>query len=455
MLPPTPVRPLTAVAETAVLPGSEETEQTVLGAALNHPGAASYVVKMLDPADFVSLKHRAILEAMRDLISSARGADALLVGERLSDSKAFENQREATLYLHALVDTRGLVTHLDQYVEVLKDHTRRRATRRIAEDLAAGKLEIPEAIERLRGLETDAVTVTPSEVFVRWPTFWDRDHSQAEWVFEDVLARGRGHALYAGHKEGKSLFTLYLAASVATGTAPCVVVYLDYEMSEQDVFERLADMGYGPESDLSRLRYALLPSLPPLDTADGARALAAIIDRVEAEWPQHHVVVIIDTISRAVAGEENDADTFRAFYAHTGIELKRRGATWARLDHGGKDPTKGMRGASAKGDDVDVVWRLARSEKGVTLQRDAARMSWVPEKVSFGIQEDPLRYIRIEYVWPAGTSDTAELLDRLQIPLEASANTAVAALKAAGDGRRKQVVLAALKWRRERLRGAA
>ena len=27
----------------------------------------------------------------------------------------------------------------------------------------------------------------------------------------------------------------------------------------------------------------------------------------------------------------------RAFYNHTGMELKRRGITWARLDHGGKD----------------------------------------------------------------------------------------------------------------------
>ncbi len=82
-------------------------------------------------------------------------------------------------------------------------------------------------------------------------------------------------------------------------------------------------------------------------------------------------------------------------------------------------------------------------------------MSWVPEKVAFGIKEDPLRYVRVEYVWPAGTNDTAELLDKLGIPAETSANAALAALKAAGEGRRKQVVLAALKWRRERLRGAA
>ncbi len=151
-------------------------------------------------------------------------------------------------------------------------------------------------------------------------------------------------------------------------------------MTEADVFDRLEDMGYGPESDLSRLRYALLPSLPPLDTITGADALMALLDAVQAEWPAHHLVVIMDTIGRAVCGEENSADTFRAFYNFTGIELKRRGLTWMRLDHGGKDSDRGQRGSSSKGDDVDVVWKLKPTENGVSLQRDVARMSWVPEQ---------------------------------------------------------------------------
>ena len=141
---------------------------------------------------------------------------------------------------------------------------------------------------------------------------------------------------------------LFIAAELATGPEPIVVIYLDYEMTEADVHDRLEDMGYGPETDLSRLRYDLLPSLPPLDLEDGSQALCEIIDEVQASFPAHHLVVIIDTIGRAVAGEENDADTFRNFYNHTGIELKRRGVTWARLDHSGKDPSQGQRGSSAR-----------------------------------------------------------------------------------------------------------
>ena len=44
---------------------------------------------------------------------------------------------------------------------------------------------------------------------------------------------------------------------------PIHVLYLDYEMTRADLRERLEDMGYGPDADLKRLHYALLPDLRP------------------------------------------------------------------------------------------------------------------------------------------------------------------------------------------------
>ena len=72
--------------------------------------------------------------------------------------------------------------------------------------------------------------------------------------------------------------------------------------------------------------------------------------------------------------------------------LKQRGATWVRLDHAGKDLDRGQRGSSAKGDDVDVVWRLDMTDNGVTFHREAARMSWVPPSVDFVQLDDPFRF---------------------------------------------------------------
>lgn len=316
---------------------------------------------------------------------------------------------------------------------------------------AGGTVEqLKTLIEAAPDLDTAPVLdASIGEFFIDWQGFWQRDRREAEWAYADVLAKGRGHALYASHKAGKSLLMLHVAVTLATAREPFAVVYLDYEMGEDDLYERLLDMGYGPDVDLSRLHYALLPSLPPLDTRAGAEALCDILDRVQAERPDHHLVVVLDTTARAVAGEENAADTFRAFYAHTGIELKRRGITWARLDHAGKDPTRGQRGSSSKGDDVDVVWKLVATERGVELRRDVARMAWVPEKVTFHLSENPLTYTRVAGDWPAGTRETAAVLDRLDVALDASAREAARRLKDAGEGVRDAVVRAAVKWRRQ------
>lgn len=207
-------------------------------------------------------------------------------------------------------------------------------------------------------LEEDPVIT--ERFFIDWPSFWAKDRRDADWLYEDVLARGRGHSIFAGHKVGKSLLTLAIVVQLVV--RGIVVIYLDYEMGEDDLYDRLGDMGYGPDTDLSRLHYALLPSLPPLDEPEGAKALFARVDAVAAAYAGVDVAVIIDTTGRAVAGEENSADTFRNFYRWTGLGLKQRGVTWARLDHAGKDAAKGQRGSSGKGDDVDVVWRLNRTD---------------------------------------------------------------------------------------------
>lgn len=289
----------------------------------------------------------------------------------------------------------------------------------------------------------------PDSPFLNWHELFTEEGSDDEWLYEDVFALGRGHAVYAMHKQGKSLFLLYCAAHLATTRTDIDVVYVDYEMTRSDIRERLEDMGYGTDSDLTRLHYALLPSIPPLDTAEGMAALLDLVERVQR--PNCHLFVVIDTTARAAQGEENSADTYRDFYRWTGSALKRRGITWVRLDHAGKDPTKGQRGSSSKGDDVDVVWRLQQADNGIVLHRDAARMSWVNEKVTFTIRTDPLRYERADFLWPAGTTGLAATLDRLDVPLGASKRQARQMLTEADEKAGSELLLKALRWRREQV----
>jgi hypothetical protein len=129
---------------------------------------------------------------------------------------------------------------------------------------------------------------------------------------------------------------------------PLTVVYLDMEMTEDDPYGRAGDMGYGPDVDLSRQHYILLPSLPPLDTPEGGAALMEYVLEVGAQ------VVIVDTLARSVAGPESDADTLRAFFVIRGCRSKPPRSR-GRGPTNGKDASKGARGTSAKNDDVGIV----------------------------------------------------------------------------------------------------
>ena len=290
---------------------------------------------------------------------------------------------------------------------------------------------------------------------IDWQTFWTTDHTETEWLLEPLFAKGRAHAIYAGAKVGKSFVTLAACAALATGqpflrkpqTQPQHVLYVDYEMTPTDLYDRLTEFGY--ESTIfDHLHYAQLPVIAPLDTSQGGIALCQAAHAVGAE------IVIIDTTGRAVQGEENDAGTYQDFYRHTGMQLKRMGITWARLDHAGKDTTRGQRGSSAKNDDVDIVVNLTRTPTGITWTATHRRMSWYPEQSDITIAElDDQATFTME----GGNLETFELhifdlsdwLDEQGIPANAPIRECWAHTKTNGPtGTLKKDVQAAVRYRK-------
>ena len=290
-----------------------------------------------------------------------------------------------------------------------------------------------------------------------WPKFWTQEEPDAEWLIEPVLAVARSGAMFAPGGLGKSLFMLWMAFILATG-GPGLdgrpvkrrrVLYLDYEMTGADLMERLSAMGATADTDLTWLHYATLPVLPPADAPEGGKAIARLAQLVDAE------MVIIDTFSRAVEGDENDANTVRSFYRWTGLHLKAEGRAFWRVDHAGKDAEKGQRGTSAKNDDVDVVWQLLKADGGFRLAAKKRRMGWVPEEVSLTQHDEPMLHYRaaMESV-PAGTAKVIADLDALGAPLDISQRKAALLLRDAGRGARAEVVRAALKSRKRSPFGA-
>jgi hypothetical protein len=92
-----------------------------------------------------------------------------------------------------------------------------------------------------------------------------------------------------------------------------------------------------------------------------------------------------------------------------------------------------------------------RDENSFTLTAKKRRMGWVPETVSLHLDDsDDLIYtITDEAGYVVGTTTCAGQLDDLGAPVDISGRTATQLLRDNNHPTRRQVILAALKYRRE------
>src|SRR6266487_1685884 len=284
---------------------------------------------------------------------------------------------------------------------------------------------------------------------VNWQAAWDAAPGEIQWLIEPLIEAGQSVALYAVPGTGKSLIALECAAALAAGRPvlgnpkrdPVTVVYIDVENRQPSLVERLQAFRYEP-GNLGQLILFSFPSIAALDSSMGGQQILALAVTHGA------AIVIIDTTSRVVAGKENDADTYLAFYRHTVIPLRARGIALLRLDHPGKDVARGARGSSAKKGDVDAEWLLSKtSELTLSLDRQKERDNHGDPHVGLRRHFEPLRH-----EVTAGSGDRAgELaaeLDRLNMPPGAGRVIAGKALRDAGIKVRGTDLAAALRRRK-------
>lgn len=226
------------------------------------------------------------------------------------------------------------------------------------------------------GTATPLALVTPENVPAegaenRFPSIdWDRlyaqDFTQIDWLPGRFMEGGQQVALVGDGKVGKTLFVHDWLIRCVTGTPflgsaydrPLKVLYFDRENSERDVATRMKSLGAAPGDLRDNFDYRTFPKFSgSLDTTD--IAVLELLRIVEESKPD---IVILDTISRFIGGKENDSDTWLQLYQRIHVPLKRQGIACVRLDHPGKDTDRGSRGSSAKSQDVDHVWEMARSE---------------------------------------------------------------------------------------------
>lgn len=264
--------------------------------------------------------------------------------------------------------------------------------------------------------------IQPLDLVARWRA----DRAAKEWLVTDLLPTARSCSLTADAKAGKSELALYIVACLTQGIDPWTreprepvdVAYFDFEMTEDDVIERLEGFGHTPDDGWEFMHYYLLPPMLPLDTRHGAQQLLDAVDDVGAQ------LVVIDTLMRTLQGDENDAVTFQSFYRNVGLPLKQRRITSLRLDHYGKDKSKGSRGSSAKDTDVDVIWGMVRTGRYSARLSSRSRVSWVPQQwfvERFHTAEQGVRFLPrdqvIDNIPTQAAHEMMAAMDLLGVPL--------------------------------------
>jgi hypothetical protein len=232
------------------------------------------------------------------------------------------------------------------------------------------------------------------------------DGLEEEWILEPLLLKGGGTQIQSAPGDGKSLLAADIVMALANAdryvlgvkaTRTYKVVYLDFENEPRRDWRRwLRNLGYDDDGrHFENVFLCSMPSIAALNTPEGG----ALVVKTAKEFGAD--LVVVDTVGRAVDGDENDASTFLDYYRHLGMPLKREGIATLRLDHIGKDSSKGARGSSAKSGDVDLVWEFRRS--------DAATYRLVNTKQRIPIAETHMAVNRVSEVWEG---------NRLVSPLE-------------------------------------
>lgn len=278
----------------------------------------------------------------------------------------------------------------------------------------------------------------------------DPDRPPRKWLLEDLIPDGDHVSLVAPAGVGKSLLVLSLSVDLAKGAEQFIgrrinfdgrVMLVDMENSDDDLSERLTDLGVTPDTvaDIAdRLLLMHLPALAGLDTDQGAKDLLAILD---AYGLGRGDLLVLDSTQRLTEGEENSNDTMRALYRRIVTPLKRLGITVIRTDNTGHSASDRARGASAKKDDVGVSLLLKPSPDDpdlLTLETTKHRAKGAGAgTLRFRRESDEngiLRFVPITAAnAAAGVGLASMLLDQLDVPKTAGQNRAWDAVKDARD----------------------
>jgi hypothetical protein len=264
-----------------------------------------------------------------------------------------------------------------------------------------------------------------------------------EWLVDGILLPGAVGLLLGAPEAGKSLLAIDWAASIATGRdwagrttrrAPCVYIAGEGHFG---IRRRLKAWGIAHDAERELADAPLLVSEAGAQFTDPT-AVDAVIEAVRAAAELGApALIIIDTLHRNMAGDENSAADMAAYFA--GIDRLRQsfGATILTVHHLGHSAKDRGRGSSSIRAAVDVEFLLDSTGTARTLT--ATKTKDGPRFAPMGFD---LREIVLPWRDHHGTPETSVVLEHTGRGVTAAKRQTPAALVmaleaffAAGHGR--------------------
>ncbi|MBA2671629.1 MAG: AAA family ATPase, partial [Gemmatimonadetes bacterium] len=293
-------------------PASVEAEIAVLGGVYIDTDAALQMFASLTRDHFTRESHRLLFDAMHLLVKSGTAVDQVTLAEVLKDRGDYETVGGIS-FLASLMDAVPTAANAGYHVGIVRDRAHQRKVAALAEQLAqspgdpallAALREVPDArigAERFRLMtDTDIQSLPPME-----------------WLWEGVLPENSLAALIGPPEQGKSLLSLGLCFSAQTGTP-----YLDRKVRGGNAVcvaagEGVSGLGSRTRAWKAANHYAgnigahfLTEPVMLADPTEVRHFVAAI--RTLSEPP---ALIVIDTLARCYAGDENSTQDMSAFVA--------------------------------------------------------------------------------------------------------------------------------------------
>jgi hypothetical protein len=232
-------------------------------------------------------------------------------------------------------------------------------------NIAHGAGFIGDVVREFEALPETDTTVEDARVARyrgRWPDEGEALPDLEFWDEDGILPRGQIGIMYGDkstHKTGLTI-TMLLDAVEHRGARVCYAAGEGAHGVEKIRVPAHCRARGISTKDL-RGRWRTVAAIPPFPSTEETTAF------IKAQQDLHPDLVVFDTLATALAGEDENGSRAAAFLTGNGPAGRVRRAFNATVllpAHQGKDPTKGVRGHSGFGGNVDFILQVTAHESG-------------------------------------------------------------------------------------------